>query len=120
MIGFNQSGFLTAQTWGEAGFYAVSAETTTPSSLWTHVSVTYSTELGIRLFINGNLVSSNSTYSDYSASGQMCTITVGTYLPPNIVMPINSAILPEQYRGKVDELKIFSRELTLDEISRLP
>lgn len=120
MIGFNRSGYLTVQTLGNAGLYAVSSNITTPLSQWIHVSLTYSSRRGIRLFVNGSLVSRNSTFSDYSASGQMCTITVGTYLPPDQGMGIISAISLAQYRGKVDELKIFSRELTASEISQLP
>ena len=120
MIGFNKSGYLTVQTLGNAGLYAVSSNITTPLSQWTHISLTYSTRRGIRLFVNGSLVSPNSTYSDYSASDQMCTITVGTYLSPDQGTSINSAILLDQYRGKVDELKVFSRELTASEISQLP
>ena len=119
MIGFNATGYLTGQTLGLAGVYAVSANTSIPVQLWSHVSLTYSVSRGIRLFINGRLVSDNSTYSDYFASGQMCTITLGTFLPSIPHAIVNGNIVLGQYSGKIDELKIFARELTANEIIEL-
>jgi hypothetical protein len=120
MIGFNQNGSLTIQTLSSQGIYAV-VSTFTALSLnsWTHVCMTYSLAYGIRLFVNGSLLNSNSTYTDYSASGEMCTITIGTGLQPNTCAVNQTKIAPFQFQGKIDELKIFSRELSTSEVYNL-
>ncbi len=78
--------------------------------------MTYSTTNGIRLFVNGSLVSWNVTFNDYSASGMTSTITIGTCLQPNACVANKTVIVSSQFRGAIDELKIFSRELSTSEV----
>jgi hypothetical protein len=120
MIGFSNTGLLTIQTLSSNGTYAASLiNGTLPLNIWTHVSMTYSTTNGIQLFVNGSLVNINNTYIDYSASGEFCTIVVGTCLQPNTCAAYETKIVPSQFEGMVDELKIFSRELSANEIEQL-
>jgi len=120
MIGFSNTGLLTIQTLSSNGTYAASLiNGTLPLNIWTHVSMTYSTTNGIQLFVNGSLVNINNTYIDYSASGEFCTIVVGTCLQPNTCAAYDTQIVPSQFQGMVDELKIFSRELSDSEIEEL-
>ncbi len=81
--------------------------------------MTYSTTNGIRMFVNGSLVSGNVTFNDYSASGMMNTITLGTCLQPNACAGNQTRIVLSEFRGKIDELKIFSRELSTSEVHQL-
>lgn len=83
--------------------------------------MTYSLTDGIRLFINGLLVGNNNndTLNSYVASGEMVTITVGTCLQPNTCAFNQTKIVLSQFRGKIDELKIFSRELSINEVFQL-
>ena len=121
MIGFNKNRYLTVQTSGSNGLYSSTWNSSLlPLNKWTYVCMTYSVISGIRLFVNGSLVnSSNSTYKAYQARGERCTITVGTCLQPNKCGVNRTQIIPSQFQGKIDELKIFARELSVNDISLL-
>jgi hypothetical protein len=120
MIGFNENGALTIQTWSNEGIYAISLTSTMLSlNAWTHVCMTYSLTLGIGLFVNGSLINYNNTFTDYSASGEMCTITIGTCSRPNACSINQTEIIPFQFHGKIDELRIFSRELSTNDVIQL-
>jgi len=120
MIGFNENGYLTIQTLSIKGIYAISLVSTMLSlNTWTYVCMTYSLTLGIRMFVNGSLINTYNTFSDYSASGEMCTITVGTCLYPTTCAMYITQIVVSEFRGKIDELKIFSRELSITEVYQL-
>ncbi|CAF4097271.1 unnamed protein product, partial [Adineta steineri] len=120
MIGFDISGRLTIQTMSSNGVYAVSLTSGTLSlNQWTHVAMTYSTINGIQLFMNGVFMVGNNTVTSYSASGQISTITIGTCPSPSTCAVNTTTIIPSQFRGKIDELKIFSRELSLSDIGQL-
>ncbi|CAF4203509.1 unnamed protein product, partial [Adineta steineri] len=120
MIGFDISGRLTIQTMGTNGIYAASLTSETlPLNEWTHVIMTYSTINGIQLFINGTFMVGNNTVTSYSASGQISTITIGTCPSPDTCAVNTTTIVPSQFQGKIDELKIFARELSLSDIGQL-
>jgi hypothetical protein len=120
MIGFNKNGSLTIQTLGKHGIYAISLVSTMLSlNAWTYVCMTYSLTLGIRLFVNGSLINYNNTFTDYSASGEMCTITVGICLQSDTCAANQTKIVPFQFHGKIDEFKIFSRELSIIDVAQL-
>jgi hypothetical protein len=120
MIGFNSRGYLVVQTLSINGIYSAALTNGTLSlNQWTYISMTYSTTNGIRLFVNGSLVSENVTFNDYSASGDMSTITIGTCLQPNACASNQTRIMLSQFGGQIDELKIFSRELSTSEVYQL-
>lgn len=82
--------------------------------------MTYSLINGIRLYVNGELKSANAAYTDYAASGEMNSIILGICdLSTTCSNSEDSRAPSSQYQGKIDELKIFSRELTADEICQL-
>jgi hypothetical protein len=120
MIGFNKNGSLTIQTLGKHGIYAISLVSTMLSlNAWTYMCMTYSLTLGIRLFVNGSLINYNNTFTDYSAGGQMSTIIIGTCSQPNACSTNQTKIVPFQFHGKIDEFKIFSRELSSIDVAQL-
>jgi hypothetical protein len=82
---------------------------------WTHIGYTYNTTNGIRLYVNGVLFGSTGPVS-WSSSGTIDWLSFGSfvfgYCGPNI--------LPSTpYQGAIDELYVYRRELTADEISSL-
>ncbi len=113
IIGFNTAGHLTIQTLGSNGIYAISSiNTILPIRIWTHVSMTYSIMNGIQLFVNGSWTNSNKAFTDYVGSSKFCTSIIGTGSPPTICVVNQTQIVDSQFHGKIDELKIFSRELS--------
>ncbi len=120
MIGFSIDEYLTIQTLGSNGIYATSLiNKTLPLNIWSYVSMTYSTTDGIQLFVNGALVNMNNDSTDYLASGEFSTIIIGTCPQPNVCAVGQTKIVPVQFRGIIDELKIFSRQLSASEIYQL-
>jgi hypothetical protein len=120
MIGFSSRELLTIQTVSSNGIYATSFfNKTLPLNIWTHVGVTYSITNGIQLFVNGSLMNMNKTFTDYWANGEFYTVVVGTCPQRNTYPVAQTDIVPSQFQGKVDELKVFSRELSASEIQQL-
>ncbi|CAF4165438.1 unnamed protein product, partial [Adineta steineri] len=50
---------------------------------------------------------------------QISTITIGTCPSPDTCAVNTTTIVPSQFQGKIDELKIFARELSLSDIGQL-
>ena len=87
-----------------------------PSNSWTHAAVTYSPSYGLRLYVNGTLSNASAPFS-YSPSGVPLYLFVGSALSsPGWGTASNSS---DQYYGAVDELRVYSRELTVVEIAGL-
>jgi len=120
MIGFSNTGYLTIQTLGSNSIYATSlVNDTVQLNTWTHISMTYSTTNGIQLYVNGSFANINNASTGYLASGEFCTIIVGTCLQPTTCAVNQTKVVPAQFLGKIDELKVFSRELSENEIFNL-
>ena len=87
-----------------------------PDNSWTHAAVTYSSARGLRLYVNGSLYNASSPFS-FVASGFPNHLFVGS--------PRTAIILPKysdingQYAGTVDELRVYSRELSANEVLEL-
>ncbi len=93
-----------------------------PANIWTHVALTYLSTHGIRLYVNGTL-NGTSTSFIYSASGQPNIITLANRLQGNLTStggtcPLQS-IVPDVYYGDMDEFRVYSRELNASDISLL-
>ena len=120
MIGFDSASRLIVQTLGMNDVYSTSSMNgTVPLGRWNHISMTYSTLNGIQLFVNGSLASFNRVSTDYLGGNGFCTITLGDDALSNSCIVNHTVIVPGQFRGKIDELKIFSRELSSTEIYQL-
>ena len=120
MIGFDSTSRLIIQTMGMNGIYGNALMNgTVPLGRWNHISMTYSTLNGIQLFVNGSLASFNRVSTDYLGGNGFCTITLGNDPVLNSCASYPMGFSPGQFRGKIDELKIFSRELSSTEIYQL-
>jgi hypothetical protein len=120
MFGFDYNNSLVTQTWSGLGFFNVASKSSiVPLNIWTHVATTFSTTNGLRLFVNGTLVNTTSPSYFYAASGSWNIMSVGTCDPIVWCNNAETRIVPNQYRGKIDEMRIYSRELTIAEIHAL-
>ena len=87
------------------------------AGVWTHIVTSYSMTNGVRLWVNGTLIGSSSTFT-YAASNVPDWITVGTTFPA--ALPCASGnIAVGQFYGMIDEFSVYSRELTASEVYTL-
>ncbi|CAF0972410.1 unnamed protein product, partial [Didymodactylos carnosus] len=118
-LGFSSSSAIVAQIY-TTSFSATSVigPVIQTSPFWTHIVQTFSTTNGLRLYVNGALRASStgSTGSSYSASGAQNYLTLGSNLGQSCA---TGSIVLGQYRGAIDELRVYSRELTSTEICKL-
>ncbi|CAF1257524.1 unnamed protein product [Didymodactylos carnosus] len=81
---------------------------------WTHVACTFSTTLGLTLYVNGNSKGSSGAISAYSNSGGIMYVTLGYNFGQTVT---NIASLP--FQGAFDEFYTYKRELSASEVSSL-
>jgi hypothetical protein len=110
VLGFNTLANITARIPGTDVYGPI------PSlNVWTHITHTFSVINGIRLYINGTLYASSG--SNLSRNGP----NVPLYLTlANQLMGAGSCnsgnISSTQYAGAIDELHVYSREITASEV----
>lgn len=85
-----------------------------PIGTWNHVVYTFSTANGIRLYVNGTLHGSLAT--TYLASGVANTLIFGNPLTGTVC---GSSFPNKQFYGSIDEVKLYSRQLTASEVLQL-
>ncbi|CAF0971525.1 unnamed protein product [Didymodactylos carnosus] len=122
-IGFASTQQLAVQIWGgSTADYALGP--IPPVNSWTHVVQTWSTSSGLNIYINGSLYGTNSGATAYGASGVDDFLTLASTLQA-IPYPANGCSTTGvlgglgYYNGYVDELRIYSRELTALEVCAL-
>ena len=114
MIGLTNTSQLTTTSWSGAAVTVFGP--LVPANSWTHAAVTYSSANGLRLYANGSLSSVSSPFS-FQASGTPNYLFVGS--------PRSAISFPwwcdsnGQYSGAVDELQVYSRELSSGDITAL-
>lgn len=94
---------------------------------WVHIVLTYSSSNGMALYVNGTLRTYNDGFSSFPSNIYAFTsrpymivgspTTTGTI--PTGCLVATPALSPAPYQGLIDELRIYSRELTLAEICSL-
>ncbi|CAF3048230.1 unnamed protein product [Rotaria sp. Silwood2] len=96
-------------------------------SIWTHIVLTYSSSNGMALYTNGTLSVVNDAFTSFPYSPSTFIsrpyMTVGSpsntaSLPAGCLVG-SPALSPGHYQGIIDDLRVYSRELTLSEICSL-
>ena len=116
MMGLNNAGQLITRSWAGSGYTVIVMGPSVPLHSWTHVVSTYSVSAGLRLYVNGSLCNCSSPFT-FVGSGGPNHIFVGSARAAT-----TSSWWPEiagQYSGAVDELQVYSRELTANEVNEL-
>ncbi|CAF0922594.1 unnamed protein product [Didymodactylos carnosus] len=121
-LGFTSSQQLAAQIWDGLLVQSALGPILTLNA-WTHVVETFSIANGLKLYINGTLYSTTSPITQYLASGYQNYMTIASTLTASVSSSLctTSAGLVGfgYYNGSVDELKIYSRELTAEDVCTL-
>ncbi|UJR14353.1 hypothetical protein I4U23_001349 [Adineta vaga] len=93
---------------------------------WTHIVLTYSSSNGMALYTNGTLRGVTDSFSSFPSSSPDYTIrpyiTVGNQRISGGLhgcLGSSPSVSSGSYRGMIDELRIYSRELTKTEICSL-
>lgn len=114
MLGFSSSGQIVAPGWFSS--YQEVIGPILPANIWTHVTVTYSSTNGLRLYVNGTLIGTTSSMSS-SSSGQVNILTLANGLQASAGGTCNSqSIVPNAYFGDMDEFRVYSRELNANDV----
>ncbi|CAF1033713.1 unnamed protein product [Adineta steineri] len=112
-IGFSSGGQIV-----DAGYDGTVKNVVGPAvstNVWTHVTTTFSTTNGVRLYVNGSLISSTCTMA-YSASGAVNTLTLSN---PRVTGCATKSIVPGTFYGYFDGFHLYSRELSAADVTTL-
>ena len=113
MLAIDTGGRLVTTSYNGSHCVATSGPIILPQR-WTHVAFTYSLANGLRLYVNGTLFNSTSPFS-YGSSNVKMYLTVGA-TGFNVSICCGNPSANNQYYGSLDEFRLYSRELTSDEV----
>lgn len=117
LMGYDNASNFVVQYWSTNGAQYVLLNSTILSlNTWNHIAMTYSNTNGVLLYVNGTMRNTVSLNQAYAASGRINAITIGTCLNPGTCAAVTTHIVPSQFHGKIDELRVYSRELASSEI----
>ena len=114
VLGLTSAGQLSASS-NELNVFSLVGPVV-PTRSWTHAAVTYNSANGIRLYVNGTL-SSTSASLPFNPGGQPMHLFVGS--PSSGITAVAGYINSGPYSGAVDELRVYSRELSDGEVAAL-
>ncbi|CAF1232230.1 unnamed protein product [Adineta ricciae] len=86
-----------------------------PSNVWSHIAYTYSSNNGLRLYVNGTLMNTTGSGLQYICSGELNTLVLAN-ARGNRSSCYSQSIASDPYSGSLDELRVYSRELATDDI----
>jgi hypothetical protein len=114
-IGLNSQGQIVVNGLNESSVIQITGPAIVVDQ-WIHIVETYSQAHGMYLYVNGTLYGQSSAFI-YQSSGVPMTVTLGQSLSGNGCA--HSEIVPGYYQGEIDEFYIYSRELSLADITAL-
>ena len=114
VMGFTSAGQIAVNSWNGASMPLTGP--TIPLNSWTHITATYSSTNGERLYVNGTQFGSATAAYSFAAGGVPMTITLGSSLLGQGVCNTGT-IQAGQYRGSLDEFRVYARELTAAEVA---
>jgi hypothetical protein len=121
---FTSTGVLVVQWMLNGAITVVGAQgPVIPANTWTHVAAVYSTTNAVRLFINGQFVTSSTNTASLSLqdTNNLLYITLGNNSPSGSLpsssclsgtIPVSSG----SFTGAIDEFRLYNRELDMQEI----
>ena len=108
-LGVNSSNQVYAHFRGSS-FIAVASSNTYTDGEWHHVVGVYEPSVSVKLYIDGNLIDTNTTNIPASLNDEPNTpLYIGAY----------SNFSGEKFSGDIDEVAVWNRDLQLDDIQRI-
>jgi hypothetical protein len=121
-MGITTNGIIGGQVYNSGtGPIPIFGPLISTSPTWSHVVETWSPTNGLRLYVNGALVSSVPSATTYTASGVSNFITLGDSLT-GVNICDGGALgsrAPGPFDGDIDDFRVYSRELTASDISTI-
>ncbi|CAF0927986.1 unnamed protein product [Rotaria sordida] len=112
-IGFATNGSIVAQIWNGPA-RTVFGPALSISSVWYHIVETWSSINGLRLYIDSVLIASNPSLVTYTASSASNYVRLANR--PNNSCAFGEVGLTTAFYGDIDDFRIYSRELAIDDI----
>ena len=116
MLGFAVNGSIVAQILSSSA-ESVFGPAVSVSSTWHHIVQTWSATNGLRLYIDNVLAASRPSVITYSASSASNYVRLANR--PNNACLYGGIGLQNAYSGEIDDFKIYSRELSKDDVCAL-
>ncbi|CAF0965701.1 unnamed protein product [Rotaria sp. Silwood1] len=118
-LGFTANGSIVAQMYSSI-VKSVIGPSVPVASDWTHIVETWSPTNGLRLYVNNILVASTTAMAtSYVASSVQNYVTLANSLSGVGICDAGLLGSMSPYNGDIDEFRIYSRELTADDICTL-
>ncbi len=120
-LAFSRNGSVLAQIYNSNGILSIfNWKYPLLISQWSYLVQTFSTTNGLRLYINDNLIQSeNDLTNTYIASGMSNFITLANRLNSQRTSDQNQIDMSKFYSGDIDDFRVYSRELSSDDIHTL-
>ncbi|CAF3853439.1 unnamed protein product, partial [Adineta steineri] len=112
-MGFSSSGQIISSIYSGGSKDVVGPILST--NVWTHVTTTFSTTNGLRLYVNGSLIGSTGAMTS-GGSGGINTVTLGNSLVTGCSA---NSIVAGTFYGYLDEFRLYSRELSAADVIAL-
>ena len=115
ILGLTSSGQIAAQSFNGAAVGITGP--VVPFESWTHVVTSYNPITGMRLWVNGSLSAASGRFN-YISSSVPNSITLGSSLSGTPICA-TGPVRKGQFYGIIDELRIYSRELSASDVYTL-
>jgi len=120
MLGFASNGAIIAQVLtSSATVVTATGPILSVSSSWILIVQTWSTINGLKLYVNNTLVSSVSASTFLGSGTTLNYLTLGNCLNGCGGCPSGSIGVPGPFTGAIDDWRIYSRELSFDDVCAL-
>ena len=117
VLGFAANGSLVAQVWTGGTVRAVFSPALSTSSVWHHIVQTWSPANGLQLYVNNYLIAADTLARPYVGSTMSNNLKLANR--PGNACAQGAIAPPFEYNGDIDDFRVYSRELTLDDICAL-
>ncbi len=119
-LGFTTNGVFVAQIFNGSGYPSVlDPANSIAISVWSHIVQTWSSTNGLRLYINNVLVASRlNSATIFSSSSAPLYLTLANGLSGAIICD-SGPIDHSPYNGDMDDFRVYSRELSADDVCTL-
>ena len=114
VLGLTSTGQLSASSFGLGIVNVVGP--VIPTDSWTHAAVTFSGANGLRLYVNGTFTTASASFS-FNPGEQPMHLFVGS--PSSSITAVATYVNSGPYSGAVDELRVYSRQLSDGDIAAL-